>query len=450
MEDSLFEDGWEEGATGALTPDADADAEGVETGSAPAEVDAFDDRTAVALTALADLAQAALDAGGDSEQVQSLLCTASVAVADAGPPFTLTLVGPVVFRDRALVLVDAAQLARCAALASVLGRAGVGTLAFTKDLTESDLLSLAYAVERASHGDLGAMLTLATDGLRCGALPAPRAGGDPRKPDTELYTAAQVTRTANICEKIAGQPGLWPWPMGIDVIRRLELALNTNAAAFLRAVELQETPWTPAQVGMGAAAQCLLTLRSLGVALPIRRAAAHALLNLCLSGIGSSGVSKFCPAATETLPRLLRTWTTSGEDQAAPPQLTPHHLRVCALIHGIADAGEPAACKGVSRLLALLYGLALWRADARAPGRSLADVFALAVAEPQAGFDAPWLNAAMRANNLLPIGTGVQMADGRFGVVVDPGRSGHPLQPLVQVGEQVVAADKSVRPVPAR
>ncbi len=441
VEDSLFEDGWEE------ETEAPVDEEDASEDTAPATED-VEDRSPAAVVALADVAEAALQSGGDSPQVQALLAQSTAALADAGTPYTLTIVGPAIFRDRKLVHLDAVAMARSEILVAAVAKAGVSTIEIGEEPSESDLLSFAYAVERATHGDPIALRTLAAAGLRCGALPAPRAGGDGRKPDSELYAAAQVRKAQATTQQIAASPGLWPWPSGIDVIRRLELALNANAAGLLRALEIDDQPCTPPRAAVMAAGQCLLVLRSLGVAVPVRRAAAHALLNLCVVGVGPAGAADFIKAASEAEPRLLRTWSTesAGGD---PPRLTPHHLKVCGLVHGIGEAGDPAACKGVARLLCLLYGLAAWRAEPGAQGRSLADLFALAMAEPGPGFDMPWLHAAMRANNLVPIGTGVQLDEGRFGLVMDPGRSGHPLKPLVQAGTQVSAAEQPVRPVAA-
>lgn len=443
MEDSLFEDDW--GIAPSDDPGADDDAR------APAAEAAIVDggRTEEALLALARLASAALS--GDDAAVHDLLDGTSAALANAQPPFALQFVDGLAFRDRGLVPVGGAGLGAGRALATFLGSAGAAVLTVHGAPGSEDLQAFAAASLAAHNGQPAALLTLATGAISCSPAPAARRGGDPRQTDAELFAATQVARAEAAVAAIAAAPGQWPWAQGVDVIRRLDRCLTVNSGASIRAMEISDQPWTPARVAVATVGQCLLVLGSLRVAPDVRRAVAHGLLNLCVSGIQGDRPGGFCATATRCLPRLLRPWAPSGHDEAmsGPPPLTPHHLRVCGLLDAIAQAGEPTACKGVARLLCLLYGMAGERQRHDGTGRSLADLLAMAAADMKPGYDMPWLNAVTRANNGLPVGTGVQLADGRFGVVMAPGRSGDPLQPLVQVGEQVVAAQAAVRPVPA-
>lgn len=440
MEDSLFEDGWE-GSVGS----------GDEAEGAHALPGGDAEATSDALVALASLAGAALAHGAESEEVRALLEDTSSAVANAEPPCVLQFVGSAVFRDRTLVPVSAAGLAVCRALAALLKQASVAELRFDDVPHPAELKSLAAAIERSAQDDPSALRHFSTPNMRCGPLPAARRGGDPGRQDAELYVAGQVRAAHAAVQSIAATPGLWPWSQGVDVIRRLDRALTANPGATLRALEISDQPWTPARSALSMAGQCLLVLASLRVAADVRRSAAHALLDLCVTGIGDGGSAEFCQAARDALPRLVRAWAPTGDEAAmsGPPQLTPHHLRVCSLVDAIAVTEDAAACKGVARLICLLYGLASERSHPRnGRKRSLADLFAMASADMQPGYDKPWLLALVRANNVLPIGTSVQTPDGRFGVVMGPGSGGDPMQPLVQVGQQVVAVQGPVRPVP--
>lgn len=462
QDDSLFEDDWGP-ASGGASADSDQDDGWDDDGEAHAEGQARDaagpargrgdapaaggqagDPTVDALLAMSQLLTVAMEAGPDGEEAEKAAHQAALAVYNAGPPFCLRFVGPAVFRDRSLLPVGTGAAADVAGLMGLMARTGVGEVRFVGPASPDELRSFGHGVHRAATGDVAALRRLATANMRCSPHPAARSGGDPRQLDPEVQTAGLLGDTERLLVRIQTNPGMWPWELGVQAVRQLERAAMIQPAAALRASELDPRPWDPQRTNVSFGLQCLLTLGSLRVSASVRRAATHALLALN-SGLEVGVDADPLAAARDLLPRMTRHWSTDGKGEAVPPRLTPHQLRVCAIVQAFAAAEEPGALRGVTRLLYLLLTLAGERL--RGGGhRTMLDLLALAAADTTRGYDAPWIAALAAAHRQLPIGSGVQLADGRFAVVLDPGQGQDAWRPIVQAGGAILTPDEPVVP----
>ena len=131
------------------------------------------------------------------------------------------------------------------------------------------------------------------------------------------------------------------------------------------------------------------------------------------------------------------------------PVATEHQARVMALIGALAaDTVVMSALSGPLPLLRILYELERHRLEADNQRRSLTDGLAFLLASSDQGFDGRWLGALARSAGHVPIGTSARLADGMVGIVADPGKSGHPLKPLVMHGKGFVAADQPIQVLP--
>jgi hypothetical protein len=77
-----------------------------------------------------------------------------------------------------------------------------------------------------------------------------------------------------------------------------------------------------------------------------------------------------------------------------------------------------------------------------------ADLLAYAVEQARDRFSADWVRTLIKVCGTVPVGACVQLADGRVGIVIEPGAPEQPFCPVVFVDGQRVAAREPVMLVP--
>jgi hypothetical protein len=107
----------------------------------------------------------------------------------------------------------------------------------------------------------------------------------------------------------------------------------------------------------------------------------------------------------------------------------------------------------VSLMIAELIELAYEMERARCPERvpfdlTRADLLAFAVEQGKERFSPDWVRAVIKICGTVPVGACVQLADGRVGMVIEPGPPENPWCPVVFVAGKRVFTRQPVMLVP--
>lgn len=364
-------------------------------------------------------------------------------VASAQPPVVLQFIAGAVFRDRALVPLDAERYLRSAAVGRALENLEVQEIALDPGPPLPSLLSLGEALARGQQGPVaGEMPEGGWDGARLRDIPHARWGNDAEQVDTEVFVAAQLALALADTEACARDAGTaWPWARGLSAIRRLERALAQDGPATARMLEAAPGAWGPERRSLAAALLALRVLESLGANQGTRRAAGHAALALGLTGYAARE-----GAPLERTAQLLVQRLVSAPGASHRSGVEPHRIRVAALVHPLgADEAKPRA-HAVLGLLRLAYELEVLRCPAGVTFTlTAADLLAHAAQEAGRSLDAGWVRALVHALGVVPVGSRVQLPDGREGVVLGEGAEDDPWRPEVLVGQERLVPSGRVR-----
>lgn len=368
-------------------------------------------------------------------------------VAAVPPPFVLQFVAGGVFLDRTLVPLDFQHFERCLELTRALHRLAAHELSFETALPEQSALRLGRALAsglrgKGEHG----LKDEEIPGLSWREIPFAQSGIDAEGVDSEVAAIAHTVLGLSVAEQIAEKPEEpWPWNMGLSVIRRLEKGLATNADSAMRVVEFAPEGWPVPRRALSASQLVLQVLTRVGIDAGNRRAAAHAALALGLQGLRPRGGVSVAEAADELIARITR----------APIQaqsgIAPQCLLVASLLHVMGT--EMRRKRSVSLMIAELVELAYEMERARCPegvpfDLTRADLLAFAVEHSKHRFSTDWVRAVIKVCGTVPVGACVQLADGRVGMVIEPGPPEDPWCPVVFVNGRRVMARQPVMLVP--
>jgi hypothetical protein len=371
----------------------------------------------------------------------------SNAVAAMPPPFVIQFVAGGVFVDRTLVPLDFNHYERCVELTRSLSKLSAHELAFETALSEANALRIGQALAAGARGQGDDLRGVEIAGVGWRDIPRAQSGVDAEGVDPDVAAITHTVLGLSVVEQIAGQPDApWPWNMGFAVIRRLEKGLAAKETAATRVIEFAPDGWPVPRRALSASQLVLQVLTHVGVDASNRRAAAHAALALGLQGLQARSGADMATAADGLAARMLK----------APIQaqsgVAPQCLLVASLVHMLGSkmrSEQTHLPLIVTELIELAYEMERARCPERAPfDLTRADLLAFAVEQGDDRFSADWVRAVVKICGAAPVGACVQMADGRVGIVIEPGPPDRPWHPVVFVAGQRVVAKEPVMLLP--
>ncbi len=368
--------------------------------------------------------------------------SAREAVLLARTPLSLQFVREATFRDRALLPLDLEGFQRSQVLSRAVSHCGVHELSFDTVPESAALLQLAQVLARGVQGPTDWLESLRLPGISWREIAGAGWGAESRAIDPDLFAVTQLALAIAETDRLASESTApWRWTEGVGVVRRLERALEVDGAAADRALELAPAPWSPGRRAVAVAMRVVAVLREMGSLAGTTRAAGHAALVLGACGLAEGRTLSLEEAAGAGLKRLLATSLESAGGAAR------HRIRVCALLNAVhRRTAFHGRWVGAIGLIDVLYALETRRqGEERLVQLSLADLLAGALAESETRFDPRWLRALVATVGELPPGARVRLADGRVGVVFEPGPSGDPWRPIVLIQGQMVEPQQPVR-----
>jgi hypothetical protein len=344
------------------------------------------------------------------------------------------------------VPLDFQYFERCLEVTRALSRLGAHELSFESSLSESSALRLGAALAATTRGARDGLKGVTIPGLSWREIPFAQSGVDAEGVDPEVAAITHTVLGLSVAEQIAEQPNdPWQWHMGFAVIRRLEKGLSASADASMRVMEFAPEGWPIPRRAVSATLLVLQVLTRVGVDAGNRRAVAHATLALGLAGMQPRGALDIHKAADALRTRILQ----------APIQaeagVAPQCLLVASLVHmlGTEAKRKRLASLMVTGLIELAYEMERARCPERVPfDLTRADLLAYAVGQGKERFSDEWLRAVIKICGTVPVGACVQLADGRVGIVIEPGPPDHPFCPVVHVDGQRVFTSEPVMLVP--
>lgn len=361
--------------------------------------------------------------------------TTIASLRAAGSPLALQFVGHAVFRDRTAIPLEIESFARCQAVAQALANLGVHEICFDEIPPAQALLDLGRALARGSMGPSEVLENLRIPGLRWRRLAHARVGMDVEEVEPDVFAAAQIALAIADAEPLCRRAGVWPWPIGVSVVRRVERACATSAGSTATAVELAPGSWSPARRAVAACFRASLTLRRIGSSEFIRRATCHALVALAAHGYESRSGRPAAEAAASALKPLL------DAPLAGRSGVDPHRLRVSSIVHALLP-GRPTEGRAarVPGLVRVIYDIEQRRCP-RGVSFDLTFIDLLAHAVGNLRSRPPdeqlWLRALCGAVGIVPPGAHVRLPDGRLAVAMESVEGGDPWQPRVLVAGRI-------------
>ena len=357
-------------------------------------------------------------------------------------PSALQFVREAVFYDRTLVPLDIEGFKRGQSLSQAMNHCGVHEVSFESGVDETALIAFFEVLSKGLVGPNDLLEQMRLPGISWREIPGAGWGAEAKPIDPDLFAVTQVSLAVADTDLLAdafGQP--WNWAAGVSILRRLERAVEVDARAADRAVELVPVPWSAGRRAVAMAVRVLAVERELGTEPATARASGHAALVLGCCGFRVAASGAFAEAATETFARLVQT------SMASVSGAIRHRVRVCSLIQALA---APLATgqqrQGAVALLHLLYELE-WRRHAE-QGRvalTMADMLGAMMPEVGRAYPSNWFRALIGTLGELPAGSRVTLADGRVGIVLGPGSLPDPWLPQLLVGGQIVQPTHRVR-----
>jgi hypothetical protein len=373
-------------------------------------------------------------------QAAEILCQAVEAMQ---PPFMVQFVAGGLFQDRQLVPLDFPHFEKCQVLTHSLGTLGAHELSFDASLGVEGAQRLGEALAAGMRGGHDNLKGVEIDGLSWREIPFAQSGIDAEGVDPEVAAIAHAVLGLQNAEQIAEQPDApWPWAIGLSAVRRLEKGLQANTGAAMRGIEFAPEGWPVPRRAISAAMLVLQVLTRCNASAANRRAAAHATLALALEGLGPRGGVDLVHAADRLIGRMTRA------PIAAASGVAPQCLLVASLVHLLGSRMRQRSVTSlmVCELIELAYEMERARCPDGVPfdlGR--ADLLAHAIQHNRAS---EWIGAIIKICGAVPVGACVQLADGRVGIVIEPGPPHAPWCPVVFIEGQRVIARQPVMLVP--
>jgi hypothetical protein len=342
------------------------------------------------------------------------------AVSQSEPPWALQFIRGGVFRDRELVQMGPGGFRRAQTIAMALSRLGFHEITVEKEVDEDAWLRLCEGLAKGAIGGNDGLTGVEIDGLSWRAIPDASWGDEAEEIDPEVYAIIQLALCRIDCERIYEQVHErdaregWPWPSGLVVMRRLERALEADAAATARTLELAPGSWTPARRALSATIEVIRVLKKLGVDPREWRAAAHLTLILCVLTFEPRGGKMMLEVSADLL-----TFLTGQFSSTKRSGLPPHHLRVSTLAHLIAQP-DPSKWLPLIHLVSLAHELERERAPEDLElDLTRADLLAIAARDMGVRFAPVWVKALVDVHGAIPVGARVRIGGGEQGVVLD-------------------------------
>lgn len=342
------------------------------------------------------------------------------AIAETEPPWDLQFIRGGVFRDRELVQMGTGGFRRAQTIAMALAKLGFHELSVEREVDEDAWLKLCEGLAKGAVGGTDGLDGVVIDGLSWRAIPDASWGDEAEEIDPEVYAIIQLSLCRADCERIYEQirasngQGGWPWSSGLVVMRRLERAIDADAVATARTLELTPGAWGPARRALSATIEIMRVLGKLGIHEKELRAAAH--LGLVL------GMLTFEPRGGRTMLEVsdeLLTFLTGQFSGTKRSGLPPHHLRVSTLAHLIAQP-DPSKWLPLIHLISLVHELERMRAPEDLEiDLTRADLLAIAARDMGVRFAPVWVKALVDVHGAIPIGARVRLGSGEQGVVLD-------------------------------
>lgn len=364
------------------------------------------------------------------------------AVRQCRLPCALQFVREAVFFDRTLIPLDVEGFKRCQALSHAMNNCGVHEIAFEGGVDESALLVFFEVLSKGLTGPNDQLEHLRLAGLSWREIPGAGWGAEAKPIDPDLFAVTQVSLAVADADQLADAFGqAWNWTAGVSILRRLERAVEVDARAADRALELVPLPWSAGRRAVAMAVRVLAVERELGTEPATARAAGHAALVLGCCGFRVAASGEFGEATRETFTRLIQTSMASASGALR------HRVRVCSLIQALATPLQQGASRqGTVALIHLVYEIERRRhAEQGRVALTLADMLAAMLSEVGRTFPPHWFRALIGTLGELPTGSKVTLADGRVGIVLGPGSEPDPWMPQVLVGAQIVQPMHRVR-----
>ncbi len=352
----------------------------------------------------------------------------SAAIDAVEPPFSLQFVADGVFCNRALVALDVEGYVQSQAIARAAQNLATQELSFDAPLGAFGALELATAFAHGQAGPSDDLEDDPIDGLRHREIDRAKHGLESEEIDREVAAVAHASLAVEVAETIPIDASVpWPWPSGLSTVRRLERAHETHAPTATYALELAPDGWTIGRRAASAAHLANVMLEAAGAVATTRRAAAHAVLILATQGLADRAGLPAEGAAAAALPRLC----------TAPAQartgIEPHRLQATALVHAMAQRGQPGVRSHPALgAMHLAYELERMRRPERVGfDLTLVDLLARALRVTGQAAEDTWVRVLAQAIGVVPPGAWVALADGKAARVLGPGPSGDPFRPEV-------------------
>jgi hypothetical protein len=363
--------------------------------------------------------------GSQHPSAEAAAAALALAIRDALPPFALQFVVGAAFRDRELLPIDGERYDRMLVIGDGLHKGGAQEVVFHGGNSEELVVLSAALLSHREHllDDLG----LTSVSFR--EIPDASPGQELETVEPEIFVAAQLVLgfgAARACAEASSSitPQPWSFANGMEAVRRLERAMETNASVTAYTLEIAPGTIDPGRRALMAAHHVRVVANCLGTSKSVARASAHAALMIAACGLAPRGGSSFDAAVAKAAACSVAGLEVASAD--------PHRVLVTTLLH---DQSTHARLP-IGALLRLAYEIELERCPVDVDfDLGLADVLSSAVSKwnhPGSSM-AAWVRVRVAAAGVMPAGARVRLADGRRGIVLGPGASGDPMLPMVLV-----------------
>jgi hypothetical protein len=368
-------------------------------------------------------------------------------VQRASPPFVLAFVAGGVFFDRTLIPLDFLHFEYCRALTHSLNRLKAHELSFDGGLDEEGARRLGAALAAGMRGGGDVLKEGEIQGLSWREIPFAQSGIDAEGVDSEVAAITHTVLGLSTAEQLAerrNEP--WHWNMGLAVIRRLEKGMGAKVGTAMRVVEFAPEGWPVPRRALSASQLVLQVLNQVGTSSAHARAAAHVTLALALQGLRAQDGIEISEAANALVARM-----TANPIQAKSG-IAPQCLLVTSLAHRLGRGRRRGRSSGglvVEGLIKMAYDMERARCPRNVPfALTRADLLAHALQQGDARYPYKWLRVIIGICGAVPVGTHVQIADGRVGIVIEPGPPEQPWCPVVFIEGKRVMTRRPVKLVP--
>ncbi len=372
--------------------------------------------------------------GEDHTLTQESVDSLVKALMGTRRPLSLQFIGQAVFQDRQLLPFRSKGLQQAREVQLALVNLSVHEISFGDKPAPEDLLRFGAALGQGMEGVSSALTELELEGISWQPLPGPKVGMELAMANPEVFVAGQITLAideADILSSRLGDP--WDGVRGMSLVRRLQRCHQVSSLAAQRELEIAPRQWSQARRAVSAVFRTLCALSTLDADPSMARTVAHCVLACCCHGLQERGGRSMGSAADSAFKAYLELPDHSRRET------TPHHVRICAMLH------EIKSCRSVAQLGSRITGLIHLTYEVerrRCPGDqevelSYADLLAQAVENEEGVYNEVWVRVMMLASGGVPVGARVLLEDGNVGIVVGPGEANDPLRPQVLVGERV-------------